>query len=93
MKIIKKKTWPEYFELVLAGKKKFDLRLADFDIEEGDILVLEEWDPQTKEYTGRKIEKKVDYVLKLRLDDFGQKEKIEKDGLLVIQLGQSYEKK
>ncbi len=63
MKIIKKKTWPEYFELVLAGKKRFDLRVADFDIEEGDILVLEEWNPQTKEYTGRKIEKKVDYIL------------------------------
>ena len=55
MKIIKKKTWPEYFELVLAGKKRFDLRVADFDIEEGDTLVLEEWNPKTKEYTGRKI--------------------------------------
>jgi len=87
MKIIKKKTWPEYFELVLAGKKRFDLRVADFDIEEGDILVLEEWNPQTKEYTGRKIEKKVDYILKLQLDDFGQKEEIEKNGLVIIQLG------
>ncbi len=87
MKIIKKKTWPEYFELVLAGKKRFDLRVADFDIEEGDILVLEEWNPQIKEYTGRKIEKKVDYILKLQLDDFGQKEEIEKNGLVMIQLG------
>ena len=86
MKIVKKKTWPEYFELVLAGKKRFDLRVADFDIEEGDILALEEWNPQTKEYTGRKIEKKVDYILKLRLDDFGQKEEIERSGLLIIQL-------
>ncbi|MDD5738970.1 MAG: DUF3850 domain-containing protein [Candidatus Pacebacteria bacterium] len=87
MKIIKKKTWPEYFELVLAGKKRFDLRVADFDIEEGDILALEEWNPQTKEYTGRKIEKKVGYILKLQLNDFGQREEIEKNGLLVIQLG------
>ena len=87
MKIIKKKTWPEYFELVLAGKKRFDLRVADFDIEEGDTLVLEEWNPKTKEYTGRKIQKKVDYVLKLQLDDFGQKEEIEKNGLVIIQLG------
>ncbi|MFH0739633.1 MAG: DUF3850 domain-containing protein [bacterium] len=86
MKIIKKKTWPEYFELVLTGKKRFDLRVADFDVEAGDTLILEEWDPQTKEYTGRKIEKKVDYILKFKLDDFGQKEEIEKNGLLVIQL-------
>ncbi len=86
MAIIKKKTWPEYFELVQSGKKKIDLRLADFDIQEGDILVLEEWDPKEKEYTGRKIEKKVDYILKFNLDDFGQKEEVENNGLYIIQL-------
>ena len=85
MAIIKKKIWPAYFELVSTGKKKFELRLADFDVKEGDTLVLEEWDPETKEYTGRKIEKKVNYVLKFNLDDFGQKDEIEKKGLYVIQ--------
>jgi len=30
--IIKKKIWPEFFELVKAGKKCFELRVADFDI-------------------------------------------------------------
>lgn len=39
-----------------------------------------------KEYTGRKIEKKVDYVLKFNLDDFGQKAELENNGLYVIQL-------
>ncbi|PIP31506.1 RNA-binding protein [bacterium (Candidatus Gribaldobacteria) CG23_combo_of_CG06-09_8_20_14_all_37_87_8] len=86
MKIIKKKIWPEYFELVQAGKKRFELRVADFDVEEGDVLILEEWNPQTKEYTGRKIEKKIDYILKFDLDSFGQKEEIEKNGLFIIQL-------
>ena len=84
--IIRKKTWPKIFEDVLSGKKKFDLRLADFDISEGDTLILEEWDPETKEYTGRKLEKKVGYVLKFDLDKFGQKEQVEKKGLYVIQL-------
>ncbi len=84
--MIKKKIWPEYFELVEKGKKRFELRLADFDIKEGDTLVLEEWDPETKKYTGRKIEKNVDYILKFKLDDFGQKEEIEKKGLYIIQL-------
>lgn len=82
---VKKKIWPEYFELVKSGKKKFELRLADFDINNGNILVLEEWNPETKQYTGRKIEKKVSYVLKFDLDDFGQKQEIEKKGLYVIQ--------
>ncbi len=86
MAIIKKKTWPDYFELINSGKKKFDLRMADFDIKEGDTLVLEEWDPETKQYTGRKIQKLVDYVMKFKLDDFGQKEKIEEKGFFAIQL-------
>lgn len=54
MPLIHKKIWSKYFELVKAGKKRFELRLADFDVEEGDVLVLEEWDPETKKYTGRK---------------------------------------
>ena len=65
--IIKKKTWPEIFELVYSGKKKFDLRMNDFDIKEGDILVLEEWNPKIKKYTGRKIEKKVRLCFEIRV--------------------------
>jgi len=86
MTTIKKKIWPEYFELISSGKKKFELRLADFDVEEGDTLLLEEWDPKTKEYTGRSIEKKVSFVLKFNVNDFGQEEKIKENGLFVIQL-------
>jgi ASC-1-like (ASCH) protein len=85
MATIKKKILPEYFELVKSGKKKFELRLADFDIKEGDVLFLEEWNPKTKKYTGRKIKKKVNYILKFNLDDFGQKKEIEEKGLYVIQ--------
>ena len=86
MAIIKKKVWPEIFEKVLSGKKKFELRLADFEIKEGDTLILEEYDPQLKKYTGRTIEKKVSYVFKFNLDDFGQKKEIEEKGLYVIQI-------
>jgi ASC-1-like (ASCH) protein len=86
MATIKKKIWPEYFDLVSSGKKKFELRLADFDIAEGDTLLLEEWDPKTKEYTGRNIEKEVSFLLKFKLDDFGQEQEIKDKGLLVIQL-------
>lgn len=86
MAIIKKKTWPKIFEDVLSGKKKFDLRLADFDVKEGDTLILEEWNPETKEYTGRKLEKKVGYILKFDLDKFGQKKEVLEKGLHAIQL-------
>jgi len=84
--IIKKKIWPEYFKLVKSGKKNFEIRLADFRVKEGDVLVLEEWNPKTKDYTGRKIEKKVSYVLKTRDCKFWPKEEIEKHGFQVMGL-------
>jgi len=56
---IKKKTWPEYFEKVANGEKKIEVRLADFKLNNGDTLVLEEYDPKTKKYTGRNIRKRV----------------------------------
>jgi len=85
MAMIEKKIWPKYFELLKSGKKRFELRLADFKVKEGDILVLKEWNPKKKDYTGRKIKKKVNYVLKFKLNEFGQKKEIEKRGLYVIQ--------
>lgn len=85
MAVIKKKTWSEYFEKVLSGEKKFDFRVADFVIQKGDELILEEWDPVIKEYTGRSIGKKVGYVGTFPLDAFGQREALEEHGLHVIQ--------
>ncbi len=87
MRVVHKKVWPVYFEGLLSGKKTFELRLNDFEIEEGDTLVLEEWDPQTKTYTGRTLEKSVTYVGKFRIDDlFWPKEEIEEKGLQIISL-------
>lgn len=75
---IEKKVWPEYFEKILSGEKTFELRLADWKCKVGDILVLREWDPNKKEYTGRQIEKKVTYIAKTKDDKFFSKDAIEK---------------
>ena len=65
MKTITKKIDKEWFDLILSGKKKFEGRVADFDINEGDILRLEEWTKGDKRrFTGRFIEKEVTYVQK-----------------------------
>ncbi len=86
MATITKKMWPEEFEAVISGKKKIDIRVADFDIKEGDTLILEEWNPGAKKYTGRKIEKKIGSVVKFKIDSYGQRELIETEGLYAIQL-------
>ena len=85
MAIIKKKSWPKVFEAVRSGKKKFEVRLADFRMKKGDILILAEWDPKRKKFTGKEIRKKVSFVYTFQLDAFGQKKAIEKKGLHIIQ--------
>ena len=86
MKTIKKKAWPEYFEKVLSGEKTYDLRLADWKIEPGDVLLLQEWDPEVQIYTGREISKKVGYVGKTKPNDIWTNEEIDKYGYQIISL-------
>lgn len=81
---IEKKVWPEFFQKIIDGDKTFELRLADFKCSPGDVLILREWDPKTKEYTGRAIEKKVTYVAKTKDIKFWPNEEIEKYGFQII---------
>ena len=81
---IEKKVWPEYFQKILEGKKTYELRLADWECKEGDILILKEFDPETQQYTGRTIEKQVTYVGKTKNMNFFTKEDNEKHGFQVI---------
>lgn len=84
---IRKKIWPEFFDGVESGKKKFELRLADFECKPGDTLILEEWDPKTKKYTGRKVSRKIVDIRKADLTRVYSLENIKKYGLYVIELG------
>lgn len=86
---ISKKVWPKYFEKILSGKKNYELRLADFEVKPGDILILKEWNPKNEKYTGREVKKTVTYVGIFKekdLHDFWPKEKIKKHGLQIISL-------
>ena len=85
MATINKKVWSEYFEQIISGKKKLELRLADFEVNEGDTLILEEWDKDKKEYTGRKVEVVVTYILKTKSQTFWSPEEVEKHGFQIIQ--------
>ena len=81
---IEKKIWPKFFQKILDGDKKFELRLADWECKPGDVLVLKEWNPETKEYTGRVLEKEVTYVIKTKDIKFWPEEDVEKYGYQII---------
>lgn len=67
-KIIRRKIWPEFFAAVDSGEKPFEVRnddRLDESFEVGDTLKLEEWDPSTKQYTGKILRREISYVLDL----------------------------
>jgi hypothetical protein len=83
---IEKKIIPYFFDQIASGEKNFEFRLADFDVEEGDTLVLKEWDPETKEYTGRQIEKQVTNILRTKEFSPWTKEEVEQYGYQILGL-------
>jgi hypothetical protein len=58
------KTWIEYFQVIESGEKSFELRKNDRDFKKGHLLLLREYNKETHEYTGRKLSRKITYVLK-----------------------------
>jgi hypothetical protein len=87
MATVEKKIWPEFFEAVLSGKKTYELRLHDFEVNEGDTLLLREWDPKTQAYTGRSLEKTVTYVGTFSIDKlYWPKGEVEEKGLQIISI-------
>jgi len=85
---IRKKCWPEFFEKFVSGERIFELRLADFDLRTGDILILEEYNPKTKKYTGRKANFKCKRVERSAQNplQFYNIEDVKKKGFWIIQL-------
>lgn len=82
------KQWLDKIDKIIAGKKKFELRLADFEIKEDDILKLEEYSGIDKDRkpTGRSINKKVKYLQKVDLKSWiKQQPELLENGFYVIQ--------
>lgn len=79
-----KKILSQYFQDIVDGKKTFEVRLADWECQEGDVLVLQEWDPEAQDYTGREVEKEVTYVVKTKDMAFWSQEEVEKNGYQIL---------
>lgn len=50
------KTLPDFFEAVQAGDKFAEVRKNDRDFKRGDKMLLQEYFPETKRYSGRELE-------------------------------------
>lgn len=83
---IHKKVWPDLFRLLRTKRKNVEIRLADFKLRQGDVLVLEEWHPKTRQYTGRSVERKVGMLLKFNLTKWNPIADIKKYGHYLIWL-------
>ena len=86
MRTVEKKIWPKFFRAVKARRKNVEIRLADFQIVKGARLVLREWEPKRKKYTGRSVRRKVKAVHLVDMTKFHTIAELKKHGLYVIEL-------
>ena len=83
---IEKKIWPKYFEKIFNGEKDFEVRLNDYEYNIGDVLLLREWNPESKTYTGKSIEKTIKYIAKTKDMKYWTEEEIQKNGFVILGL-------
>jgi ASC-1-like (ASCH) protein len=91
---IEKNVQQKYFEAVVEGRKRFEVRLADFTCKPGDVLVLKEQKQGSKKLTGRKIECEVLYKFNTKdMEKFYTKEKIDKCGFVILAIRKKFKYK
>lgn len=76
MTVHRLKIYSKYFKEVVSGNKTFEVRNNDRDFQEGDKVILREYDGNN--YTGKSIEKNIGYILR--------DEKYTKSGYVVFSL-------
>jgi hypothetical protein len=66
------RTWPNYFDAVQRGDKNFEVRRDDRGFQRGDIVVLQKFDPEKRQYVldgygfkakPQEVRKRIAYVL------------------------------
>lgn len=56
------KILPEYFNSVLNGQKRFEIRNNDRNYQVGDVVTLEEYNADKRYYTGRVYRCEITYI-------------------------------
>ncbi len=57
------KCWPPYYYFIYQGIKTFELRNNDRNFQTGDMIVLKEYQPNKKIYTGREMILRITFML------------------------------
>lgn len=83
--IIEKKIDPEFFEMILQGKKNVEIRLNDFEVKKGDLLLLREFDRKKKKYSGRELKKEITQAYVVKPTTWFSLQDIKEKGLLIIE--------
>ncbi len=88
---IEKKVQKKYFKAIIDGQKRFEVRLADFKCQPGDVLVLKEQTDGSKKLTGRKIECELLYKFNTKeMEKFYSKKDIEKYGFAILSVRKKF---
>lgn len=88
-KIHTKKVFAQYFTKILAGEKTYEVRLADWQCDQGDTLDLIEIDDDTRQPTGRTLRRKVGAVIRtkdIEALDWWPQQDVERYGFQVLAL-------
>ena len=89
MKVFKK-VQSEYFNAIIEGRKRFEVRLADFDCKPGDTLVLQE-QGESGGLTGREVSCEVMYQFNTKeMERFHTREEIDEHGFYVLSIRKQF---
>lgn len=56
------KSWPDQFDALSSKKKTHEVRRFDRDFKVGDFVLLREYDPETKTYSGRQLLREIVHI-------------------------------
>lgn len=56
------KAWPQFFGPVQDGTKPFEIRKNDRDYRVGDTLLIQEWCPKKRDFTGHECQAIISYL-------------------------------
>lgn len=60
----KLKTWPKEFRAINQGLKTFEIRQNDRNFAAADVLILQEYDPVSEQYTGNEVSRVISYIVR-----------------------------